>query len=112
MATLNVNQPPETDEAVDMHAAYTAAHACGFEKDLMVHAHRAQKLAARLRGISGITAVLLTDNIDVDLGSFIRGALVEAANALSDDCLNELDEIREYQEKKQLAAKAALEQPA
>jgi hypothetical protein len=96
MATSTVN---EAHEILDMHGAYRTAHECGFGSDLLLKTQTAGDIAARLRGISGITAVLMTDRLDVDLGDYVRGALIEAVNALSNDCANDLEESRDLQEK-------------
>lgn len=104
MASETVNQALAGDESLDLHDSYRVAHECGFNRDLILRTDSAQKIASRLRGISGITAVLMTDGCDVELGSFIRGALVEAVDALTLDCITDLDDINSRQKEQQVAA--------
>ena len=106
MAENTVNDVLEVDESLDLHSAYLMAHECGFDRELTLGSHRASNIAARLRGISGITAVLMTDKIDVELGDYIRAALIEAVSALANDCANDLEETRTFQEKSRKEAKS------
>lgn len=104
MASINVNETLEEDEPFEIHHAYLRNHACGFENDLALGKHRVQDIAARLRAINGISAVLMTDRSDIDLGDFIRAALVEGINALSNDCGNLLQEADDRLRKERQAA--------
>ncbi|MES2842476.1 MAG: hypothetical protein V4794_19530 [Pseudomonadota bacterium] len=104
MATNNVNQAPDCDEHLDLHDAYQMAQGVGFEHDLNLKNQNVKDLAARLNGISCITAVLMTDELDVDLGGFIRGGLVGAVHALANDCTRALEEIDMRQKKERQAA--------
>ena len=110
MATNNVNEAVQSNEIIDLHRAYLTAHECGFSRDLTLGTHSASDIAARLRGISGITAVLLTDKLNVELGDYIRSALIEAVSALAMDCANDLEHSQKRQEKERGQAPAT--QPA
>lgn len=99
MAANTVNETLEDDEIINIHRQYCIAHDCGFDQELILRNGIASDIAARLRGISGITAVLMTDKLDINLGDYIRGALIEAVNALAGDCATQLSQADRLQKK-------------
>lgn len=103
MATETVNEA-QADDRLDVHDSYRMASECGYHHDLLIDKNQAQGLAARLRGISCITGVLMTDGVDTDLGEYLRGGLVEAVHALVEDAAGILEHINTRAEK---AAQAA-----
>ncbi|MBA4263789.1 MAG: hypothetical protein C0453_01795 [Comamonadaceae bacterium] len=104
MAKATVNQAPEDTGEFDLHEAYQLAQECGFERDLILRSDQVQQIAARLRGISSISAVLITDTVDVKLGDYLRGGLVEAVNALANDTAEILEVVNSLQKTKAAAA--------
>lgn len=79
--------------ALDLHHEWKLNHDCGFSSDLDLHNHEVANMASRLRGISAIARVLLTENPDVlILGANIRAGLIEAIDALAIDT-NEVLEL-------------------
>lgn len=105
MADNTVNETLTEDGIIDMHGAYRRAQECGYGRDLTLRSYRSGEIASRLRGISSITAVLMTDKLDVELGDYIRSGLIEAVSALSHACSHDLEVCREMQEKEHEAAK-------
>ena len=92
----------EPDGPLDLHAVLRRNSACGFDHDLLLRAPNAQSLAAHLRGIRAIVAVLTTESGgDVDLGEWMRSGLVEAIGALAsqmDDILYRSNERAQEQQ--------------
>lgn len=103
IATVNQADTDNDNDQLDMHRAYQRAAECGFTKDLLLHSSQAQNIAARLRGIDAITAVLMVDDGAIDVGEFIRGGLIEAVRALADDANSMLESINTRAQKQTLA---------
>lgn len=99
MATETVN--------LDLHDAYTKTAVCGYTRDLILDKHQAQAMAARLRGIACITAVLMTEGTETELGEWMRGGLVEAVHALTSDTQDILERVNSRAEKEEKLAKLA-----
>lgn len=100
----NTEQDTEQDsDLLDVQRAYKSAAECGYHRDLLIASNQAQGLAARLRGIASITAVLMTDGTDMDLGEYLRGGLVEAVHMLADDAAGVLEGINSRAEKRAAA---------
>lgn len=81
-----------TDEQnLNLHAACRDAAECGFSRELTLHPMDAQKVAARLRGVVAIGALLTADTVQFDMGNWLRGGLAEAVRALATDAQNVLE---------------------
>lgn len=105
MAIQTVNQAPE-EENFNLHAACRDAAEHGFSRNLTLHAHEVQKVAARLRGVVAISALLTADSVQFDIGDWLRGGLAEAVRALAEDArdvLEEIDHKARLKEKKAVA---------
>ena len=70
---------------VDIHAQYMHHSVGGFEYALLLRPVCVQSLAANLRGIRAIVAVLSVESGsgDIELGEWIRSGLVDAIDALA-----------------------------
>lgn len=83
-----------SSERIDLHDVYMEQLACGYDRDLLLPGYSAQSIASRLRSINAITAVLIAgDGQCADLGDWMRGGLLEAINALTEDATNILERV-------------------
>lgn len=83
--------------ALDLHAQYLQQSACSYSQPLALHAHQAQQLAASLRGITAITAVLMAEEEDVlHLGNWLRAGLIDAVHTMARSATDELEAIHEH----------------
>lgn len=90
MATQTVNQAAEA-ENLSLHEACRDAAECGFSRKLTLHPHDVQKVAARLRGVVAISALLTADSMQFDIGDWLRGGLADAVRALATDAADVLE---------------------
>lgn len=83
----NCTPPINEDHVLDLHDEYSAAKTCGYDIDQILRSFDAQRIAARMRGISSIAAVLQVENgtSSCRLGDYIRGGMIEAIDALAGD---------------------------
>ena len=74
------------DGRTSLHDVYQQQAECGYDKDLLLPRFTLQSIAARLRGISAISAVLLAgEGADVSLGDWMRPGLIEAVGVIAED---------------------------
>lgn len=75
------------EQALDVHAVYQQQSTCGFVHGLSFSAHEVQSIAARLRGISAISALLIAvgDRDTLKLGDYMESGLNEALHVLAED---------------------------
>lgn len=85
----------------NLHDLYLRNSACGYPEKTLLPLGSAAKVAARLRGINAVSAVLIagSDEGDIELGAWMRGGLAEAIHALAEDAFNELERCKEWTEK-------------
>ena len=82
---------------IDLHDEYRRNHESGIECDVEFSSYHLHSIAARAKGITAITAVLVAesyeDEVDkgVYLGNWIRSGLIEAANALACDLRDDIE---------------------
>lgn len=92
-----VSVPGDEQSPLDLHDLYHQQEAAGYSRDLTLPSHVVQSLAQSLRGINAVTAVLIAgDNETLRLGDWLRGGLIEAANALSWSMSNDLERANEH----------------
>lgn len=85
--------PNSAETPLEMHDIYMHNANCGYTRDLLLTAHESREIASRLRGISGITGVLMACNgDDIELSEFLRSGLHDALNALADDASGYLEQ--------------------
>ncbi len=84
--------------AFNLQDKFTLCAAAGYDRGLALHPQQVQSIAARLRGISAIAAVLMVagDPEDMQLGDRIHMGLVEAIEALTSDAASVLDRADEH----------------
>ncbi len=82
MAGASVSDEPAP---LDLHELYHQQSERGYTRTLTLYPCQVQSIAARLRGITAITAVLIAgdDSETLELGSWIRPGLIEAVHALA-----------------------------
>lgn len=103
MATQTVNQPDTTeDQPLNIHELYRMTAVCGYDRDLTLMKWQAGEIAARLRGVDSITALLMAEG-DFVLSSWMRNGLLEAIHALNSDTRAQLERINERAEKAEKA---------
>ena len=83
---------------LDLHGLYQQQKACGYTRSLLLTPSTVQNIAARLRSISAIGAVLAagTDEELLAVGNFIQGGLIDAINILACDASYELERADEH----------------
>jgi hypothetical protein len=99
MLTCDRSQPHHSDPGepagpLDIHEEYRAAKAWTFRDRPVVKlsADRANNLACQLAGLSGILTLLVAETGGgFELGDYIKGGLLTAANKLAMDCLGDLE---------------------
>jgi hypothetical protein len=86
MSATSRTPAPDEVPLLDLHALYLHVSTCGYNTDRHLLSHQAASIAARLRGISAVAAVLTAEGSpeDLDLGDWIRHGLIEAIAALAD----------------------------
>lgn len=72
-------------QPLDLHDLYHSMEACGYTRDLTLPGSDAQNIAADLRGIRAITAVLIAgqDTEQLELSDWLSGGLVDAIHRLA-----------------------------
>lgn len=100
MADQTVIQPVD-EENFSLHAACQDAAECGFSRALTLHPQDVQKVAARLRGVVAIGALLTADTVQFDLGDWLRGGLAEAVRALATDAQTVLEKANTDAQKRE-----------
>ena len=82
---------------LDLHAMYRQQASCGYTRSLLLGPHTVQIIAARLRGISAIGAVLTaaTDEESLAISGWMRGGLVDAVRYLAADAHADLERANE-----------------
>jgi len=100
MAIQTVNQEAE-EQNFNLHAACQDAAECGFSRALTLHPKDVQKVAARLRGVVAIGALLTADTVQFDMGDWLRGGLAEAVWALATDAQNVLEKANTEAQKRE-----------
>lgn len=85
------------DQPLDLHALYRMNADCGYTDRIDLPAHTASSIAASLRGIRAITAILLvaTDTDVLTLGEWLQSGLVEAVDSLADGICTALEQGKE-----------------
>lgn len=83
----NCVPPINEDHVLDLHEEYSAAKTCGYDIDQILRFTDAQQIAARMRGISSIAAVLQVESgtSSCRLSDYMRGGMIEAIDALAID---------------------------
>ena len=78
---------------LDLHAMYRQQASCGYTRSLLLGPHTVQIIAARLRGISAIGAVLTaaTDDESLAIGEWMHAGLLDALRHLAADALTDLE---------------------
>lgn len=80
------------DTPLDLHDLHMRNSACGYERELTLPTYKAQSVAARLRGIRAISAVLITDSSpEIELGDYIHFGLIEAISCLADGIITDIE---------------------
>ena len=100
MAIQTVNQAAD-EENLSLHEACRDAAECGFSRKLTLHPQDVQKVAARLRGVVAIGALLTADTVQFDLGDWLRGGLAEAVRALATDAQTVLEKANTEAQKRE-----------
>ena len=107
MATQTVNQVERIEEQpLDLHDLYRTNAACGYDQEIVLKQFQVQEIAARLRGIASITAVLIAEGSDVSLGGWMRHGLLEAVQALNTDMQTRLEKINDQAQKAAVVCRA------
>lgn len=70
---------------LDLHDLSQSLHAAGYNNALTLNPMQVQNMAASLRGIGAITAVLIAgnDTDELKLGEWMRGGLIDAIDQLA-----------------------------
>lgn len=91
---------------LDLHSLYQQQAACGYTRDLVLHATQVQSLNASLRGINAVVAVLVAadDAEQIGISDWMRSGLTEAIRALSWGMTKELESANEHAREKGGAA--------
>ena len=78
---------------LNLHAMYRQQASCGYTRSLLLGPHTVQIIAARLRGISAIGAVLTaaTDDESLAIGEWMHAGLLDALRHLAADALTDLE---------------------
>ena len=82
---------------LNLHAMYRQQASCGYTRSLLLVPHTVQSIAARLRGISAIGAVLTaaTDDESLVIGEWMHGGLLDALRYLAADAHADLEHANE-----------------
>jgi len=82
------------EQALDVHATYMQQANCGYDRGLELSAFEVKSIAARLRGISAISALYVAagDRDALNLGAWIEGGLNDALHALAEDAHSILEQ--------------------
>ena len=82
---------------LNLHAMYHQQASCGYTRSLLLVPHTVQSIAARLRGISAIGAVLTaaTDDESLVIGEWMHGGLLDALRHLAADAHADLEHANE-----------------
>ena len=82
---------------LNLHAMYRQQASCDFTRSLLLVPHTVQSIAARLRGISAIGAVLTaaTDDESLVIGEWMHGGLLDALRHLAADAHAALEHANE-----------------
>lgn len=91
-ATRNATSENKDDSPLDLHAEYQLIQECGFANALELNVREAQDIAARVRGISALAAVLLATECTnlCNLGKPMRFGTLEALHILAGDVESKL----------------------
>jgi hypothetical protein len=85
------------DARIDLHNVYQQLADCGYDRDLLLPRFAVQSIAARLRSINAISAILLAGESQyASLGCWMRGGLIEAVGVIAEDTQRILEERNEY----------------
>ena len=78
---------------LDLYAMYRQQASCGYTRSLLLGPHTVQSIAARLRGISAIGAVLTaaTDDESLVIGEWMHSGLLDALRSLAADANADLE---------------------
>lgn len=89
------------ESPVDLHALYRQQSQCGYDNPLTLLQCEAADMAASLRGLIAVTAVLqaATDSDGVVLGDWIKGGLHDALHQLARDAQATLEHANTRTEK-------------
>ena len=82
---------------LNLHAMYRQQASCDFTRSLLLVPHTVESIAARLRGISAIGAVLTaaTDDESLVIGEWMHGGLLDALRYLAADAHADLEHANE-----------------
>lgn len=82
---------------LNLHAMYRQQASCGYTRSLLLVPHTVQSIAARLRGISAIGAVLTaaTDDESLAIGEWMHAGLLDALRHLAADAHAALEHANE-----------------
>ena len=82
---------------LNLHAMYRQQASCGYTRSLLLVPHTVESIAARLRGISAIGAVLTaaTDDESLVIGEWMHGGLLDALRYLAADAHADLEHANE-----------------
>ena len=82
---------------LNLHDMYHQQASCGYTRSLLLVPHTVQSIAARLRGISAIGAVLTaaTDDESLVIGEWMHGGLLDALRYLAADAHAALEHANE-----------------
>jgi len=104
-AAAPVSHRAEEPTPLDLHDMYRQQASCDYTHSLLLVPHTVQSIAARLRGISAICAVLTaaTDEESLAIGEWMHGGLLDALRSLAFDAQADLEHANERaKEKEQL----------
>ena len=82
---------------LNLHDMYRQQASCDFTRSLLLVPHTVESIAARLRGISAIGAVLTaaTDDESLVIGEWMHGGLLDALRYLAADAHADLEHANE-----------------
>ena len=96
-AAACANQPADEPQPLDIHGLYRAQSECGHANSATLYAHQIQGIAARMRGITAITSILIAagDEDAMTLGRGMRSGLREAIHELAQYTAYDLEQTSE-----------------
>ena len=105
-ARAGVAAPSNEPQPLNLHDVYRTQAACGYTHDLMIHAHQAQHIAARLRGITAISSILLaaSDTEAMHMSEWLHFGLMEAISELASDAARDIERENERAAKREEGA--------
>ncbi|MEN5424393.1 hypothetical protein ABE607_16105 [Comamonas aquatica] len=96
----------EVDKSMNLHDLYQRNTACGYRDDLTFSASEVQSIAARLRGATAISALMIAtiNREEFAVSEYIQSGLVEAMHVLTSDVQSSLERRNSTTQKAKEAA--------